>query len=108
MEEKAKESTKLVEDLKFKEVTKDEPKKELVMCIRRYVDCSARGGYDPQDMCKQTCMQKEVKPVTTGPVMCTKRYVDCSKRGGYDPQDQCNQTCVYQEDQKVEKIVCTA
>ena len=102
------EAKKATKDLEFKgSIVADAPV-ELVMCVARFVDCKARGGYDPKDMCQQTCVQPEVVPVTTGPVMCVKRYVDCSKRGGYDAVDTCNQTCVFQEDQKVEEIICTA
>lgn len=62
----------------------------------RYVDCSKKGGYDPKDKCKQTCLadsQKEHK-AKPKPIMCIKRYVDCSRRGGYNPKDKCRQTCM--------------
>jgi hypothetical protein len=29
------------------------------MCIKRYVDCSRRGGFNPKDKCRQTCMNKK-------------------------------------------------
>lgn len=35
---------------------------EAVMCIARYVDCSKRGGYDPADTCRQTCLKAEDDP----------------------------------------------
>lgn len=28
-------------------------------CAKMYVDCSARGGYDPQDPCRQTCLKEK-------------------------------------------------
>lgn len=32
-----------------------------VMCILKYVDCSLLGGYDPEDVCNQTCMIKQTE-----------------------------------------------
>lgn len=62
----------------------------------RFVDCSKRGGYNPADKCKQTCLNEyEDKPE---PVMCIKRYVDCSRRGGYNPKDKCRQTCMKEKE----------
>jgi len=34
------------------------------MCIKRYIDCSKRGGYHPDDQCNQTCLfEKEVEGI---------------------------------------------
>jgi len=67
------------------------------MCIKKFVDCKDKGGYDPKDKCKQTCMTKvPPKPVK----ICIKRYVDCRKKGGYDPKDSCHQTCILKEEEK--------
>jgi len=68
-----------------------------IICPMRFVDCSKKGGYDPKDKCKQSCMadtfEKEKIKEKPKPIMCIKRYVDCSKRGGYDPNDKCRQKC---------------
>lgn len=29
-----------------------------IKCPLRYVDCKSRGGYDPKDPCRQTCLKK--------------------------------------------------
>jgi hypothetical protein len=62
----------------------------------RFVDCSKKGGYNPADKCKQTCLNEFEE--LAAPIMCIKRYVDCSKRGGYNPNDQCRQTCLREEE----------
>jgi hypothetical protein len=67
-----------------------------IVCPMRFVDCPTRGGYNPSDQCRQTCLN-EFEDVPEA-VMCIKRYVDCSKRGGYDPADTCRQTCLKAED----------
>ena len=67
-----------------------------VMCVKRYVDCSKRGGYDTNDTCNQTCVFQEVQKVEE--IICTAEFLDCSQRGGYDLKaDPCKQKCMNPE-----------
>jgi hypothetical protein len=34
-------------------------------CVKKYVDCSKLGGYDPSDRCKQTCLHKTSNSLNT-------------------------------------------
>ena len=65
----------------------------LQMCTMQYVDCSARGGYDPIDPCNHTCRDNGPSLNLENLVMCTKQYTDCSRSGGYDLNDPCRHTC---------------
>lgn len=75
-----------------------------IVCTMEFVDCSQRGGYDPSDPCKHTCMDESEEPecLPLGTLGCSSSSPCCDDLTCYIDSDAGPRCIPKQDDEPVE------